>query len=118
MSLENCFQEQGSSGYDRLMRYWQGWIQTQSESCVDQKCLVVKLSGKVADLSESMCLALLKGSLEVIEQIAVCIEAGVDDGSIVKVDAPPYCEITANLLYNMWLGATLMGKLQRNSHGF
>lgn len=113
VALENIFQPRGSSAYNRLMEYWQHWIETQSDSCVDQKCLVVKLSAEVADLSEPMRLALLNGSSLVVKRIAQCIEAGIDDGSIVKVD--PF--MTADLLYNMWLGATLMGKLQRNADG-
>ena len=113
VALENIFQPRGSSAYNLLMEYWQRWIETQSDSCVDQKCLVVKLSAEVADLSEPMRLALLNGSSLVVKRIARCIEAGIDDGSIVKVDA----SMTADLLYSMWLGATLMAKLQRNADG-
>jgi TetR/AcrR family transcriptional repressor of nem operon len=113
VALENIFQPRGSSAYNRLMEYWQRWIETQSDSCVDQKCLVVKLSAEVADLSEPMRIALLKGSSQVVQRIARCIEAGIADGSIVKSDAA----VTAEFLYNMWLGATLMSKLQRNDDG-
>lgn len=113
VALENIFQLRGSSAYNRLMEYWQRWIETQSDSCVDQKCLVVKLSAEVADLSEPMRIALLNGSSQVVQRIAQCIEAGIDDGSIVKSNAA----VTADFLYNMWLGATLMSKLQRNADG-
>lgn len=111
VALENIFQLRGSSAYNRLMEYWQRWIETQSDSCDDQKCLVVKLSAEVADLSEPMRIALLNGSSQVVQRIAQCIEAGIDDGSIAKSNAA----VTADFLYNMWLGATLMSKLQRNS---
>jgi len=113
VALENIFQLRGSSAYNRLMEYWQRWIETQSDSCVDQKCLVVKLSAEVADLSEPMRIALLNGSSQVVQRIAQCIEAGIDDGSIAKSNAA----VTADFLYNMWLGATLMSKLQRNGDG-
>ena len=113
VALDDIFQLRGSSAYNRLMEYWQRWIETQSDSCVDQKCLVVKLSGEVADLSEPMRIALLNGSSQVVQRIARCIEAGIDDGSIVKSNAA----VTAEVLYNMWLGATLMSKLQRNADG-
>ena len=113
VALENIFQLQGESAYKRLMEYWQRWIETQSDSCVDQKCLVVKLSAEVADLSEPMRIALLNGSSQVVQRIARCIEAGIDDGSIVKSNAA----VTAEFLSNMWLGATLMSKLQRNADG-
>lgn len=111
--LETIFQPRETSAYNRLMEYWQRWIETQSDSCIDQKCLVVKLSAEVADLSEPMRLALLNGSSQVIARIAQCIETGIEDGSIVQVDAA----MTANLLYSMWLGATLMSKLHRNTDG-
>ncbi|MBM9606447.1 TetR/AcrR family transcriptional regulator [Desulfopila inferna] len=113
VALDNIFQLRGSSAYNRLMEYWQRWIETQSDSCVDQKCLVVKLSAEVADLSEPMRVALLNGSSQVVQRIAQCIEAGMDDGSIVKSNSA----VTADFLYNMWLGATLMSKLQRNADG-
>jgi len=113
VALENILQPRGSSAYSCLMEYWQRWIETQSDSCVVYKCLVVKLSAEVADLSEPMRIALLSGSSLVVKRIAQCIEAGIEDGSIIKVDAA----VTADLLYNMWLGATLMCKLQRNADG-
>ncbi len=113
VALDNIFQLPGSSAYNRLMEYWQRWVETQSDSCVDQKCLVVKLSAEVADLSEPMRLALLYGSSLVVERIAQCIEAGIDDGSIADINAT----MTAEFLYNMWLGATLISKLKRNTDG-
>ncbi len=112
-ALDTILELRAGSAYNRLMEYWQRWVATQSDSCVDQKCLVVKLSAEVADLSEPMRLALLNGSSLVVQRIAQCIAAGIDDGSIVEVDAGT----TAELLYNMWLGATLMSKLQRNDNG-
>ncbi len=108
--LDTLFQVGERSAYERLLDYWQRWINTQSDVCVDQKCLVVKLSAEVADLSEPMRLALLAGSSEVIARIAKCIEEGIGDGSIIKMDA----QLTAELLYDMWLGASLMSKLHRN----
>ena len=112
-ALEDIFQSGERSAYSCLMEYWQRWIETQSNECVDQKCLVVKLSAEVADLSEPMRLALLDGSSLVVERITQCIEEGISDSSIAKLDA----STTAELLYNMWLGATLMSKLQRNADG-
>lgn len=91
----------------RLMQYWQRWLQVQTEACLDQKCLVVKLSAEVADLSEAMRLALLKGTAGIIDSIKLCIENGMADGSIAKQDP----QASAEMLYHMWLGASLMHKL-------
>ena len=92
------------------MNYWLRWQSTQSETCADQKCLVVKLSAEVADLSESMRLALDKGSTAVIARLADCIEVGIADGSI----APMHAAHTAETLYQLWLGASLRKKLSRD----
>ncbi len=113
VALEIVLQPRSDSAYHRLMNYWQRWVETQSASCVDQKCLVVKLSGEVADLSEPMRIALRDGSAQVVQRIARCIAEGLEDGSIVKINPA----VTAECLYNMWLGATLMSKLQRNDDG-
>ena len=110
-ALEEIFHPQRGPAFNRLLDYWQRWIDTQSDSCVDHKCLVVKLSAEVADLSEPMRLALLTGSAEVIKRIALCIEDGIRDGSIADMNA----SITAELLYNMWIGASLMSKLNRSA---
>jgi TetR/AcrR family transcriptional repressor of nem operon len=113
VGIENIFTQGGGSAYSRLMVYWQRWFETQSTACIDQKCLVVKLSAEVADLSEPMRIALMNGSSQTVRHIAACIEAGIVDGSIARMDAGR----TAELLYNMWLGATLRSKLQRNDEG-
>jgi TetR/AcrR family transcriptional repressor of nem operon len=111
IALDAIFQPQEGSGYERLLKYWQHWIDTQSGTCADQKCLVVKLSGEVADLSDPMRLALLTGSSQVITRIAECIQEGIEDGSI-SIRHP---QTIAELLYQMWLGASLMSKLQQNA---
>ncbi|WP_299794987.1 TetR/AcrR family transcriptional regulator [uncultured Shewanella sp.] len=109
-SIDEIFDSKQGSALDRLMEYWLRWQSTQSDTCVDQKCLVVKLSAEVADLSEPMRLALKSGSASVINRIANCIEAGISDGSIPEMPAFD----TAEMLYQMWLGASLMNKLNRD----
>ncbi|GIU19151.1 TetR/AcrR family transcriptional regulator [Shewanella sp. MBTL60-007] len=109
-SIDTLFAVNNGSGLERLMSYWLRWQQTQSDACVDQKCLVVKLSAEVADLSESMRLALDKGSSAVIARLADCIESGIEDGSIPSLNAAH----TAEALYQMWLGASLRNKLSRD----
>lgn len=105
--LDSLFANPQLSGFDRQMQYWQRWLQVQHDGCIDQKCLVVKLSAEVADLSEAMRLVLLKGSAGIIERLTQCIQVGIADKSICEQDA----QATAELLYHMWLGASLMNKL-------
>lgn len=92
------------------MRYWQTWLDKQVDACAEQKCMVVKLGGEVADLSDAMRVTLRDGTEQVVQRIARVIEAGVADGSIPPMDAPAI----AQTLYQLWLGASLIGKLHRD----
>ncbi len=108
---KQLFNDSKTPAAQRLLGYWQQWLLCNSGVCHDQKCLVVKLSAEVADLSEAMRLTLRDGTDKVIEQLADCIRAGQVDGSLVVIDATA----TAVMLYQLWLGASLLAKLHRTS---
>ncbi|WP_426176903.1 TetR/AcrR family transcriptional regulator [Massilia sp. TWR1-2-2] len=95
----------------RLMLYWDSWIEPGSDDSASCSCLVVKLSGEVADMSEAMRLALLNGTNLIIARIAACLREGGADGSLPAQAEPGDM---AQTLYQMWLGAALLTKLRRN----
>ncbi|MFC5301440.1 TetR/AcrR family transcriptional regulator [Azospira restricta] len=99
-----------ASGRERLLRYWQRWRESQRADCSEQKCLVVKLSAEVSDLSDAMRITLRDGTDQVVGRIAALVEAGVADGSLPALAPRP----TAQMLYQLWLGASLLGKLHRD----
>ncbi|MGC3218454.1 TetR family transcriptional regulator C-terminal domain-containing protein, partial [Pseudomonas aeruginosa] len=72
--------------------------------CDEQRCLVVKLSAEVADLTESMRITLRDGSDGFIERLVGCLGQGRDDGSLAPSDA----RHMASALYQLWLGASLL----------
>ncbi|MEO8599169.1 MAG: TetR/AcrR family transcriptional regulator [bacterium] len=93
-----------------LMSYWSSWIETQAGDCAENKCLVVKLSGEVSDMSEAMRVALLRGTNLIVERLSDCILEALADGSLQgEFDA----RHTALTLYQLWLGAALLTKLRR-----
>ena len=106
--LEILLSAEGMSGAQRLMSYWQRWLETQCGDDAETKCMVVKLGGEVSDLSEPMRLALQRGTNHIISRLADGIEEGIADGSLpndlVAAD-------TALVLYNQWLGATILTKI-------
>jgi len=106
--LEVLLSAEGMSGAERLMSYWQRWLETQCGDDAETKCMVVKLGGEVSDLSEPMRLALQRGTNHIISRLADGIEEGIADGSLpndlVAAD-------TALVLYNQWLGATILTKI-------
>ncbi|WP_300440580.1 TetR/AcrR family transcriptional regulator [Zoogloea sp.] len=109
--IDALFATPGMSARERLLCYWQQWVETQCEGCDDQKCLVVKLSAEVADLSEAMRLTLRDGTGRVIDRLADCVAAGVADESLPALDPND----TARTLYQLWLGASLLAKLHRDA---
>ena len=109
--LEVLLSAEGMNGAERLMSYWQRWLETQCGDDPETKCMVVKLGGEVSDLSEPMRLALQRGTNQIISRLADGIAEGIADGSLpndlVAAD-------TALVLYNQWLGATVLTKIRRD----
>lgn len=108
--IDELFDSTTLSARERLLSYWRQWMETQCDDCPDSKCLVVKLSAEVTDLSETMRRALHDGTDGVISRIGDCIDAGVADQSLPTLDG----RATAQMLYQLWLGASLLGKIQRS----
>ncbi|KQQ33113.1 TetR family transcriptional regulator [Duganella sp. Leaf126] len=98
-----------------LMAYWDSWFSDMGEatgeadSC-NVRCLVVKLSSEVADMSEPMRVALRDGTDQIIARLAAALDRGVADGSLPAVPDPADL---AQTLYQLWLGAALLTKLRR-----
>lgn len=113
--LDARLREPGLSMAQRLMNYWMGWQETQSFFDCQGRCLAVKLGAEVADLSEAMRLALKRGTAGITERLARAIEAGVAEGSL-AIDGTPDC--VAQSLYQLWLGASVMVKIVRNTQPF
>ncbi|MBC3382742.1 TetR/AcrR family transcriptional regulator [Pseudomonas sp. SWRI179] len=106
--------KQQASGAESLLTYFQYWSETQHDDSVDNKCLVVKLGAEVCDLSEVMRQVLEKGTTRIVKLITDSIERGIKDGSIVTRDSVALAES----LYQLWLGASLMAKVNRSTQPF
>lgn len=101
----------GLSMAQRVLRYFEVWQQTQSFFDCQGKCLAVKMAAEVADLSEAMRLSIRRGTSGIVSRLAAAIEAGVAEGSLtVAGDAVA----TARSLYQLWLGASIMVKIERD----
>lgn len=95
----------------RLLDYFQHWLDTQTADTTHDKCLVVKLSAEVTDLSETMRMTLKHGTDRVINRIAQCVQEGIDNGEL-----PAHLEAKSftHEMYYMWIGATLLTKVNRS----
>ncbi|MCF5723766.1 TetR/AcrR family transcriptional regulator [Pseudomonas syringae] len=113
--MEQLFDQSGLTHLAKLMRYWQCWIDNQT-GCTDAgKCLAVKLGAEVSDLSEPMRQALQRGTSRTIELLAVAMQRGLEDGSLLLAHSPQHL---AHQLYALWLGASVMSKITRTPAPF
>ncbi|PYG51773.1 TetR family transcriptional regulator [Pantoea sp. AG1095] len=113
--LDATLSQPGLTMAQRLMNYWQLWRESQSFSDCQGKCLAVKLAAEVADLSDSMRGTLQTGTAGIIARLADALEAGVEEGSLSIDDKPSR---VAESLYQLWVGASVMVKIVRNTGPF
>lgn len=106
--------EEDGSAQQKLYDYFQNWYDTQQHGCDHEKCLVVKLSAEVADISEPMREALHQGYQQTIDWLTAQVKAGWADGSIVKMDNIS-AESVAKRWYFAWLGASLIAKISQTT---
>jgi TetR/AcrR family transcriptional repressor of nem operon len=110
LMLEHVLEDDGSTNSSRLLKFFQTWLDTQSSDATTDKCLVVKLSAEVTDLSEAMRITLKNGTDRVIACLTNCVQEGIRKGEFpAKLDANT---VTAEIYY-MWIGATLLTKVGR-----
>lgn len=113
--LDHLLVHQSGTGAQRLLSYWSHWQAMQEGDDPEHKCLAVKLGAEVCDLSESMRAVLARGTTAIVARLATCLKEGLADGSLVGIaDA----HNTAATLYQLWLGATLLGKIRRDGQPF
>jgi TetR/AcrR family transcriptional repressor of nem operon len=108
--LHQYFSNNDLNGYQRLMSYFEELAKVEENVCNANKCLLVKLSAEVSDLSEPMRIAMRCGADKAIQAIAECIDVGIQDGSIANGDSA----LLARQLYYLWNGASLLNKLYQD----
>ena len=110
--MEAVLTRPGQSAAQSLMDYWATWTSASLDgSGCDCRCLVVKLSSEVADMSEPMRMTLLDGTSRIIARLALAIAQGRVDDSLPSVVDPAHM---ASTLYQLWLGAAMLTKLRRD----
>ena len=109
-TMDRIAGDTSKTGAEQLGEYWQRFYDLQSFDDGQGKCLVVKLAAEVSDLSEPMRRQLVDGTAGIIDHLARMITNGTTDGSL-SVDEDP--RSLAQELYEAWLGASIMAKVQR-----
>lgn len=113
--LDSILGQPGLSMAQRLVRYFDHWRNNQSFLDCQGKCLAVKLAAEVADLSEPMRAVLQQGTAAIIARLTAAIAAGVAEGSLTTHQS---ADATAAGVYQLWLGASVMVKIVRDTTPF
>ena len=113
---DEIFAASNRSAARRLMDSFADFRKTQSLEDCQGRCLAVKLGAEVADLSESMRIALKVGTTRIVDRLEVMIRLGVEDGSIGRPQPDP--RAAAEALYGFWVGASIMAKTNRHPESF
>ena len=113
--MDALFSKPGLTGAERLMVHFAAWRENQGAFDCQGRCLAVKLGAEVADLSEPMRLALKAGTYGIIARITQVIEEGVSDGSLTIQE---HLTDVAASLYYIWLGASVMVKIEKSLSPF
>lgn len=110
--LSTTLNHPSKDGRSRFIAYFTQWRKRQSSDRPEDRCLVVKLSAEVADLSLDMSKILEQSVQGIISHLALTLQQGVTDGSVGPHDNS---EELAGTIYHLWLGASLVAGLSRNS---
>lgn len=95
-------------GRARFFAYFEGWHRKQISPNPEDRCLVVRLSAEVADLSADMSNILQQGVTSIVARLADTLKEGVAEGTIGALDDP---SAMAETIYHIWLGASLVASL-------
>ncbi|MEZ3498809.1 TetR/AcrR family transcriptional regulator [Pantoea sp. KPR_PJ] len=95
---------------ERLLSHFRSAERLFSEQGLIVGCLAVKLSAEVCDLSEPMRDALQHGASRIVATYAQTLEAAAQHETL---SLPFASQEMANLIYILWLGASLQSKLSR-----
>lgn len=95
----------------RFLAYFADWQRKQVSPNPQDRCLVVKLSAEIADLSSDMSRILRQGVTDILARLAATLRDGIEDGSIGAIGAP---EAMAETIYHLWLGASLVASLSHD----
>lgn len=95
----------------RILAYFASWRDSQSFGDCEGKCLAVKLGAEVADMSEPMRLALKAGTTQIVDRLERALLGAATDGS---ASFAGDARATAEALYQLWMGASVMAKVNRN----
>ena len=110
--MDRIFADTTISAADRLYAYLQHWRETETQDDGRGRCLAVKLGAEVADLSESMRVALVEGTDDIVDRLEHILQLGSEDESlVVHADA----RSTAEVVYDTWLGASILAKIHRSA---
>jgi TetR/AcrR family transcriptional repressor of nem operon len=113
--IDMALHRHGMTMAQRVLQFFRAWQQNQASFDCQGKCLAVKMAAEVADMSEPMRLAIQRGNAGILSRLATALATGMAEGSL-AFDGDAVS--TAHSLYQLWLGASVMVKIERHTQPF
>ena len=113
-NMDSIFADPAAPAAERLLRYFEEFRERQSADDFQSGCLVVTLGPEAANFAGPMRGELNSGVSQIIDRLERIITAGVADESMSSPDP----RSSAETLYDMWVGASIMAKINRNPATF
>jgi TetR/AcrR family transcriptional repressor of nem operon len=113
-NMDRIFSEANKDAAARLIDYLMVWRERNSVEDFTSGCLFVTLGPEAANFSDNMRDETKAGVAEIIERLRRVIAEGVADESMTTTDP----QTSAELLFEMWVGASIMAKIRRSAESF
>lgn len=113
-NMDSIFAGPAAPAAERLLRYFEEFRGRQSADDFQSGCLVVTLGPEAANFTGPMRGELNAGVSQIIDRLECIITAGVVDESMSSQDP----RSSAETLYDMWVGASIMAKINRDPATF
>jgi TetR/AcrR family transcriptional repressor of nem operon len=111
LRLRRELQQDGRPACERLLAYFNGWLESTRASSCNKLCLAVKLAAEVSDLSEPMRQALTVGMQSITAVIADVIREAQTEGQLQGQSQTQDALELAEFIYATWVGASLLSKV-------
>jgi TetR/AcrR family transcriptional repressor of nem operon len=113
-NMDRIFADLAAPAAERLLRYFEEFRERQSADDFQSGCLVVTLGPEAANFTGPMRGELNSGVSQIVDRLERIITAGVADESMSSTDP----RSSAETLYDMWVGASIMAKINRSPATF
>jgi TetR/AcrR family transcriptional regulator, transcriptional repressor for nem operon len=113
-NMDRILGDDAKDAATRLTGFFESWRKLQATDEFTAGCLVITLGPEAANFSDEMRNEIKAGIDEILNRLERIIAEGIKDESMMSLDP----RASAEMLYEMWVGASIMAKISRSDAQF